>query len=175
MMRPVLALLSVAVLASGLRAPSPAAGVRRSLSVGAAAEAPMELRDKLDATRTHEVKLTLNGKTETITVSETENMLEAAERAFMDPPHSCRNGVCTTCAARVTAGRDNLIMAVHGLGEEQIANNFVLSCQSHIVGPGVELELGMYDTVYEAQYGQYERVEAASQEETQKKNTWKLF
>jgi hypothetical protein len=33
----------------------------------------------------------------------------------------------------------------------------VLTCQSHPAGPGLELELGMYDVVYETQYGQYER------------------
>lgn len=33
----------------------------------------------------------------------------------------------------------------------------MLTCQSHPAGPGLELELGMYDVVYETQYGQYER------------------
>jgi len=33
----------------------------------------------------------------------------------------------------------------------------VLTCQTHPIGPGLEVELGMYDTVYESQYGQYEK------------------
>lgn len=33
----------------------------------------------------------------------------------------------------------------------------MLTCQTHPTGPGLEVELGMYDTVYESQYGQYEK------------------
>jgi hypothetical protein len=47
--------------------------------------------------------------------------------------------------------------AIHGLSPEQSEKGFVLTCQSHPAGPGLELELGLYDTVYETQYGQYER------------------
>jgi hypothetical protein len=47
--------------------------------------------------------------------------------------------------------------AIHGLSPEQSQNGFVLTCQSHPAGPGLELELGLYDVVYETQYGQYER------------------
>lgn len=47
--------------------------------------------------------------------------------------------------------------AIHGLSAEQSKNGFVLTCQTHPTGPGLEVELGMYDTVYESQYGQYEK------------------
>lgn len=47
--------------------------------------------------------------------------------------------------------------AIHGLSAEQSKQGFVLTCQTHPTGPGLEVELGMYDTVYESQYGQYEK------------------
>jgi hypothetical protein len=33
----------------------------------------------------------------------------------------------------------------------------VLTCQSYAVGPGIEITLNQYNTVYEEQYGKYER------------------
>jgi hypothetical protein len=48
----------------------------------------------------------------------------------------------------------------------------VLTCQSHPAGPGLELQLGMYDVVYETQYGQYER---KGSEEGKKKKGINIF
>ena len=47
--------------------------------------------------------------------------------------------------------------AIHGLSGDQSKQGFILTCQTHPVGPGLELLLGQYDTVYEMQYGQYEK------------------
>lgn len=40
---------------------------------------------------------------------------------FDDPPCSCENGVCTTCAGLINEGTqdDNYKLAVHALGAEQ--------------------------------------------------------
>lgn len=62
--------------------------------------------------------------------------------------------------------------AIHGLSPEQSKQGFVLTCQSHPVGPGLEIELGMYDVVYETQYGQYER---KGSEEGKKKKGMNIF
>ena len=53
-------------------------------------------------------------------------------------------------------GRDNVKLAVHGLGEPQIDAGFVCTCQCYPTGPGVVIRLGAYDEVYESQYGQFE-------------------
>lgn len=58
--------------------------------------------------RSWEVKMTFNGETKVLTVSEDTPILEAAEKQWPDVPNSCRNGICTTCAARVTAGAESL-------------------------------------------------------------------
>jgi hypothetical protein len=54
-------------------------------------------------------------------------------------------------------GRDNTILAVHGLGKEQIDLGYVCTCQCYVKGPGVTVELSLYDQVYELQYGRFEK------------------
>jgi hypothetical protein len=46
---------------------------------------------------------------------------------------------------------------VNGLGEPQLDAGFVCTCQCYVTGPGVTVQLGMYDQVYESQYGQFEK------------------
>ena len=118
---------------------------------------PLELSGQLNAENKWEVKFILNGEEKIATVSEGDSILESAEKLFAYVPSSCRNGVCTTCAAQVTEGRDNTKLAVHGLGEPQIDAGFVCSCQCFPTGPGVTVTLDKYDEVYELQYGQYEK------------------
>ena len=127
---------------------------RRSVSPCAI---PLELDGQLDATNTWEVKFILDGEEKTAMVSEGDSLLESAEKLFDDVPSSCRNGVCTTCASRITDGWDSTKLAVHGLGEPQIEAGFVCACQCFPTGPGVTILLNQNDEVYEMQYGQYEK------------------
>jgi ferredoxin len=63
---------------------------------------PLELDGKLDPSKSWDVKFILNGEEKIIKVCEDTSALEAAENSFDDVESSCRNGVCTTCAARVS-------------------------------------------------------------------------
>ena len=118
---------------------------------------PLELEGQLDVSKSWEVKFLLNGEEKIATVSEGDSLLESAEKLFDFVPSSCRNGVCTTCAAKILDGQDSTKLAVHGLGEPQIAAGFVCSCQCFPIGPGITIQLDAYDEVYESQYGQYEK------------------
>ena len=118
---------------------------------------PLELEGKLDSNNKWEVKFVLNGEEKVATVSEGDSLLESAEKLFDYVPSSCRNGVCTTCAAKIVDGKDSTKLAVHGLGEPQINAGFVCSCQCFPIGPGVTVELDAYDEVYDSPYGQYEK------------------
>ena len=58
--------------------------------------------------------------------------------------------------AQVIEGRDNVKLAVHGLGEPQLEAGYVCTCQCYPTGPGVVIKLDAFEEVYESQYGQFE-------------------
>ncbi len=57
------------------------------------------------------------------------SVLEAAERAGLELPFSCRSGICATCRARIVAGA--AVMA-HNIALQpwEIEAGFVLCCQA---------------------------------------------
>jgi ring-1,2-phenylacetyl-CoA epoxidase subunit PaaE len=57
------------------------------------------------------------------------SVLEAAERAGLELPFSCRSGICATCRARITAGA---AVMTHNIALEpwETAAGFVLCCQA---------------------------------------------
>lgn len=58
-----------------------------------------------------------------------DNLLDAALAAGADLPFACKGGVCSTCKCRVIEG--NVEMKVnYALDKKEVAQNFVLSCQS---------------------------------------------
>mmetsp|Transcript_15532 Transcript_15532/g.23137 ORF Transcript_15532/g.23137 Transcript_15532/m.23137 type:complete len:175 (+) Transcript_15532:41-565(+) len=130
---------------------------------------PLELEGKIDPSKVWEVELTLDGETKTATINEGTSVLEAAESTFTDPPFSCRNGVCTTCSGFIQEGKDNCLLAVHGLGKDLVDEGYTLTCQTFPVGPGVKILLNQYDKVYYEQYGKYERLEVVSDGDKKKK------
>lgn len=134
-------------------------------------EVPLELEGQLDPSRSWDVKLTYKGEVKTIKVSEGTCILEAAETEW-DAPCSCRNGICTTCSGKIEGGKDAYIEAVHGLSPEQSEKGYVLTCQTYVKGPGLEVKLGMYDEVYEQQYGKFEKEATA---ELEKKKAFNFF
>ncbi|CAM9176094.1 unnamed protein product [Ascophyllum nodosum] len=119
---------------------------------------PLELEGQLDDSREWEVELELDGVTKKVTVPEGTSVLYAAKRVFDDPPCSCQNGICTTCAGLIREGTkgESYKLAVDALGDDQRAKGYTLTCQTYPCGPGLKVLLNQYDTVYEMQYGQYE-------------------
>jgi hypothetical protein len=62
---------------------------------------PVELEGQLDGSRKWDVKFIFNGEEKVMTVAEDMSLLEAGEELFYGVDSSCRNGVCTSCAAKV--------------------------------------------------------------------------
>ena len=150
--------------------------VRRFSSRTSLLDVPLELEGQLDPKKTWKVKFVYKGETKEVDMSEGTSALEIGESLWDDVDSSCRNGVCTTCAGKVAAGRESVKLAVHGLGKPQIDAGFVCTCQCYVCGPGVTIQLGMNDEVYESQYGQFEEsyeMKFSEKKEGIKKN--KLF
>lgn len=66
------------------------------------------------------------------------SILDAAAAAGMDAPFSCKGGVCATCRAKVIEGEVEMALN-YGLEKEEIAQGFVLTCQSYPATPHVKL------------------------------------
>ena len=84
------------------------------------------------------VAVTLDGRTRRVPFT-AGNILDSAREAGLPAPFACKAGVCATCRAKVTKGK--VEMAVHyGLTDEEVAEGYVLTCQSVPVGDGVAVD-----------------------------------
>jgi ferredoxin len=62
--------------------------------------------------------VTTEGEHKTLSVEAGVSILDAVEQAGLDAPHSCRTGLCTECAAMVTAGMENVLLEAAVLDPE---------------------------------------------------------
>lgn len=68
-----------------------------------------------------------------------DNILEAAMEQGADLPFSCKGGVCATCKAKVLKGKVEMDLN-HSLTEQEVAEGYILTCQSHPVSEEVEID-----------------------------------
>jgi len=89
----------------------------------------------------------------TVIVPEDQYILQTAENQAVEPPFSCRNGACTTCAVKVLEGSIYQPEAM-GLSPEFEKKGYALLCVSY---PRSDLvvETKDEDEVYELQFGRY--------------------
>eukprot|EP00752_Nemacystus_decipiens_P010008 g8923.t1 len=72
----------------------------------------------------------------------------------------------------VTANLGNVELDAAVLDPDISARGFVLTCSATVAGPGVELELGVGDKMYDAQYG--ELVQGHNDAQSSKPGKWNL-
>lgn len=80
-------------------------------------------------------------------------ILHSAEAEGYELPFSCRNGACTTCAARIYSGKVNQPEAM-GLSPELQEKGYALLCVSYPISD-LEVETQDEDEVYELQFGRH--------------------
>jgi ring-1,2-phenylacetyl-CoA epoxidase subunit PaaE len=84
------------------------------------------------------VSVTLDGRTRKVPFTEG-NILDSARAAGLPAPFACKAGVCATCRAKVISGKVEMA-ARYGLTDEEVADGYVLTCQSVPDGEGVAVD-----------------------------------
>jgi ring-1,2-phenylacetyl-CoA epoxidase subunit PaaE len=87
-----------------------------------------------------EVTLVMDGRRRSFTMRRNaETVLDAAARAGLELPFSCRAGVCSTCRTKVVRGSVQM-EENHALEEWELKEGYVLACQSRATTPVLELD-----------------------------------
>lgn len=90
-----------------------------------------------------EITIHFEGKTHKVPYRKGQSILEAARAAGLNPLSSCEEGFCASCAAKRIKGR--IVLAKNDIyTDDDLANNWILTCQGHCFGPEVEIT---YDVV----------------------------
>jgi ring-1,2-phenylacetyl-CoA epoxidase subunit PaaE len=84
------------------------------------------------------VSVTLDGRTRRVPFT-AGNILDSARASGLPAPFACKAGVCATCRAKVTKGKVEMA-ARYGLTDEEVADGYVLTCQSVPIGDGVAVD-----------------------------------
>ena len=103
-------------------------------------------------TQTYSVQIFHHGHSRTLSVSDAQTILAAAQEASLDLPSSCNAGVCTTCAAKLLSGTVDQSEGM-GVSTELQAEGYVLLCVAY-PRSDVRLESSKEDEVYHRQFVQ---------------------
>lgn len=85
-----------------------------------------------------EVTIILNGKEHKLEVGAKEKILDAALKADIDAPYSCRSAICSTCMAKLIEGEVDMEMN-HVLTDGELEEGYIVTCQSRPVTDHVKI------------------------------------
>lgn len=100
--------------------------------------APIADEDRIKGAQGAHLKAHLNGQVIEIAVPSNKTILNALIEKKYDPPYSCTSGACSTCMAKVLRGTVKMD-ACYALDEEEVAQGYILTCQSHPTTSEVEI------------------------------------
>ncbi len=84
---------------------------------------------------------TLDGRASTVSVDpDGPPLLDYARAARTEVPFACKGGMCATCKARVVEG-EVVLDKNYALTQDEVADGFVLTCQSHPAPDATEVVL----------------------------------
>jgi ring-1,2-phenylacetyl-CoA epoxidase subunit PaaE len=105
----------------------------------AATAAPAPAKPTLDPDQS-EVTVLMDGRRRTFTMRmNDEVVLDAATRAGLELPFSCRAGVCSTCRTKLVRGEVEMAQN-YALEEWEVEQGYVLACQARVKTPVLELD-----------------------------------
>jgi 3-ketosteroid 9alpha-monooxygenase subunit B len=82
--------------------------------------------------------VTLDGETRSLRWAAGARMLDVLIDAGLDPPYSCREGICGACACQLTGGKVEMV-SNEVLDDADLADGYVLACQSVALTPEVSV------------------------------------
>ncbi len=85
------------------------------------------------------VQVDLDGARSTVEVRSGQKLLDAFLEAGLDAPFSCREGACSACVCLRTSGEVRMARN-EILGEEDVAEGYILACQSEPVSATIDVE-----------------------------------
>ncbi|MEO6694393.1 MAG: 2Fe-2S iron-sulfur cluster-binding protein [Ignavibacteria bacterium] len=103
------------------------------------AEEFIPVTDDQDETKERKVHILLDGEEHFVNVNPGDNILNSAIKADLDPPFSCKSGICTTCRAKLYSGKVRMDER-EGLSDSEVEEGYILTCQSHPLTDNVKLE-----------------------------------
>jgi ring-1,2-phenylacetyl-CoA epoxidase subunit PaaE len=87
-----------------------------------------------------EVTVRMDGRRRSFSMKmDDETVLDAAARAGLELPFSCRAGVCSTCRTKVISGAVEMAQN-YALEDWELEQGYVLACQSRVKTPSLELD-----------------------------------
>jgi 3-ketosteroid 9alpha-monooxygenase subunit B len=84
------------------------------------------------------LRVTLDGDTRSLAWPAGVRMLDLLIDADLDPPYSCREGICGACACRLTDGKVDMA-GNEVLDDADLADGYILACQSVALSPEVSV------------------------------------
>ena len=85
----------------------------------------------------------LDGETHQFTADSKNLVLDAVLAENVDAPYSCQGGICSSCIARVTEGKTEMVKN-QILTDGEVAEGLVLTCQTKVLSAKISLD---YDDV----------------------------
>jgi ring-1,2-phenylacetyl-CoA epoxidase subunit PaaE len=127
-------------LATAAAAESPAATAAAAAVASAAATPGAHAARAAAAAGAAEVTVRVDGRRRSFTMKiADETVLDAAARAGIELPFSCRAGVCSTCRTKVISGEVEMAQN-YALEDWELEQGYVLACQSRVKTPSLELD-----------------------------------
>jgi len=99
---------------------------------------PFEAAEPVAAGVAATLEVTLDGETRSLDWPAGTRMLDVLIDAELDPPFSCRDGICGACACQLTGGKVEMANN-EVLDDADLADGYILACQSVALTPEVRV------------------------------------